>query len=172
MILLLPQGCRLRAPSWEPQNVAALAREVEVIHNPIETRRWPAGRPTWGRERFCSRPTRAGLVAYSIDSGGQIIRGWVTSPCDQAAYLAGGYGMPGPMTCPIEAVWLDLLAPGLPGFPGHLFIGAERQWPGYGEAAAKLLDRMRPVDRIGASPHVRQTPRLSQKIQDPPGRGW
>jgi hypothetical protein len=77
-------------------------------------------------------------VAYSTDSRGQIICGWFTSPTDQAAYAAGGYGMPGPLTCPSEAVWLELLAPGLPGFPGHLFIGAERQWPGYSSVAADL----------------------------------
>jgi len=86
-------------------------------------------------ERFCRRRTNAGLVAYSTDSRGRIIRGWFTSPSDQAAYAAGGYEMPCPLTCLIEAVWLELLAPGLPGFPVHLFIRAEREWPGYSSLA-------------------------------------
>lgn len=139
----LPDGCRLHARSWDPRYAAALAQEVEIhrLHKrPAKGQTsWPPGGPTWGRERFCCRRrTAAGLVAYSTDSRGRIIRGWFTNPTDHAAYAAGGGGMPGPLTCPNEGVWLELLAPGLPGFPGHLFIGAERQWPGYCAVADDL----------------------------------
>lgn len=138
-----PQGCHLHAPSWDARHAAALAQEVAIHHlhvTPAKGRTpWPSGSPIWGRERFCHRRRpAAGMVAYSTDARGRIIRGWFATPTDHAAYAAGGYGMPGPLTCPIEAVWLELLAPGLPGFPGHLFIGAERQWPGYCAVAADL----------------------------------
>jgi len=43
-----------------------------------------------------------------------------------------------PLPPPPPPPELELLAPGLPGFPGHLFIGAERQWPGYCALAADL----------------------------------
>lgn len=138
----LPQGCRLHAPSWKDRNAAALAQEVAIhrVHKtPAKGRTpWPSGGAIWGREQFCRRRTAHGMVAYSTDSRGRIVRGWFATPTDHTAYAAGGEGMPGPLTCPIEAVWLELLAPGLPGFPGHLFIGAERQWPGYCAVAADL----------------------------------
>ena len=138
----LPQGCRLHAPSWSDRHAAALAQEVAIhrLHvTPAKGRTpWPPGGPIWGRERFCRRRTAYGMVAYSTDSRGRIIRGWFANPTDHTAYAAGGFGTFGPLTCPIEGVWLELLAPGLPGFPGHLFIGAERQWPGYCAVAADL----------------------------------
>lgn len=134
----LPPGCHLHAPSWKPRNAAALAREVEVIRLPINPARWPAGGPAWGRERFCHR-RRVGLVAYSVDHQGRIVRGWFTSPRDHAAYSAGGAGTFGPVTCPIEAVALEHLQPGQPGIPAHLLIGAERDWPGYRAALSRML---------------------------------
>ena len=133
----LPGDCRLYAPSWSPRHAAALAREVAIVRVPLFPRRWRSGRPLWARERFCRRREGA-LVAYSTDSAGRIVRGWFTQPADQAAYAAGGSGMRGPITCPIEAVWLETLQPGVPSLPAHLFIGAERDWPGYRAAVSRM----------------------------------
>ena len=134
----LPPGCHLHAPSWQPRNAAALASESEVIHLPINPARWPKGDPLWGRERFCHR-RRPGLIAYSVDQHGHIVRGWFASPRDVAAYAAGGFGTFGPLTCPIEAVALTHLQPGVPGIPAHLLIGAERNWPGYRAALSRMV---------------------------------
>ena len=127
----LPPGCHLHAPSWQPRHAAALAREVQIHHVPLDPSRWPAGGPIWGRERFVRRRSAAGLVAWSTDNHGRIVRGWFSTPADQAAYAAGGCGTFGPITCPIEAVVLEHLQPGVPGIPAHLAIGAQRGWPGY-----------------------------------------
>ena len=126
----VPDCCWLHAPSWAASNAAALAREVEIIHLPIDPARWPDGAPVWGRERFCHR-LGPGLVAYSVDSRGHIVRGWFTNPRDVAAYAAGG-------SCPIEAVSLQHLQAGKPSIPGHLLIGAAKGWPGFEDALAKL----------------------------------
>ena len=140
----LPKGCRLHAPSWDECHAAVLAQEVAIHRLHISPAKgqipWPPGGPVWARERFGCSSIASGMVAYSTDEHGRIIRGWFTNPTDQASYLVGGFGMPGPLTCPIEAVWLELLAPGLPGFPGHLFIGAERQWPGCCDVADDLRE--------------------------------
>jgi hypothetical protein len=133
----MPDCCRLHAPSWEPRNADALAREVEVIHLPITSSRWPAGGPLWAREQFCNR-RRAGMVAYSVDHQGRIVRGWFTNAGDQAAYKVGGFGQFGPVTAPIEAVALEYLQPGVPGIPAHLLIGAQRDWPGYRDALSRI----------------------------------
>lgn len=142
MSLHLPPGCCLHAPSWQPRYAAALAREVEIhyLHSTTAKGRtpWPPGGPQWGRERFCHRRTAYGMVAYSTDSRGRIIRGWFSNPTDHAAYLTGGEEMPGPLTSPIEAVWLAALQPGQPSLPAHLFIGAQRDWPGYREALSRM----------------------------------
>ena len=137
----LPPGCHLHAPSWDPLHADALAREVAIHRLPISRARgpWPEGRPIWGRERFCHRRSALGLLAYSTDSRGRMIRGWFSNPADHAAYAIGGSGTFGPITCPIEAVALELLAPGCPGIPGHLVIGAERGWPGYREALSRMV---------------------------------
>jgi hypothetical protein len=134
----LPAGCRLHAPSWQSRHAAALAREVDVIRLPVDPSRWPSGAPLWARERFCTRRA-AWLVAYSVDAHGRIVRGWFTSPGDQAAYDVDECGTFGPITCPIEAVSLAHLRAGEPGVPAHLLIGAERGWPGYREAVAGLV---------------------------------
>jgi hypothetical protein len=143
----LPVGCHLHAPSWDPRNAAALAREVEIhyLHvTPAKGRTpWPPGGPAWGRERFCHRRTAAGMLAYSTDSRGRIIRGWFSNPTDHAAYAAGGSGSFGPITCPIEAVVLEHLQPGVPGIPAHLLIGADRGWPGYREALSRMVKKTR-----------------------------
>ncbi len=131
MATFLPPGCHLHAPSWQPRHAAALAREVAIHHTPLDPSRWPAGAPRWGRERFVQRRSAAGLVAWSTDTHGRIVRGWFSTPADQAAYAAGGAGTFGPITCPIEAVVLEHLQPGVPGIPAHLAIGAQRGWPGY-----------------------------------------
>lgn len=137
----MPIGCQLHAPSWQPCHAADLAREVEVIRRPIDPSRWPAGAPLWGRERFCRRRSTAGLLAYSVDDRGRIVRGWFTNPGDQAAYIAAAHeaGTFGPITCPIEAVVLEHLQPGVPGIPAHLVIGAERGWPGYRTALSRMV---------------------------------
>ena len=127
----LPPGCHLHAPSWQPRHAAALATEVEIHHLPIDPVRWPAGGPVWGRERFCRRRDAAGLVAYSTDAHGRVVRGWFSTPDDAAVYANGG-------TCPIEAVALAHLQPGVPAIPAHLLIGAQRGWPGYAKALAKM----------------------------------
>ncbi len=127
----MPPGCHLHAPSWRPRHAADLAREVAIIHLLIEPARWPAGGPVWGRERFCRRRDAAGLVAYSTDAHGRVVRGWFSTPDDAAVYANGG-------TCPIEAVALAHLQPGVPGIPAHLLIGAQRGWPGYAKALAKM----------------------------------
>ena len=134
----LPPGCHLHAPSWKARNAAALALEVEIIRLPLNRVRWPAGGPIWGREQFCQR-RRDGLVAYSVDQQGRIVRGWFTNAGDQAAYQVGGFGQFGPVTAPIEAVTLEHLQPGVPGIPAHLLIGAERDWPGYRNALSRML---------------------------------
>ena len=144
----LPPGCHLHAPSWDPLHADALAREVAIHQLPITSAKgrtaWPNGGPIWGRERFCHRRSALGLLAYSTDSRGRMIRGWFSNPADHAAYAIGGSGTFGPVTCPIEAVALELLAPGCPGIPGHLVIGAERGWPGYREALSRMVsDRLR-----------------------------
>lgn len=135
-----PQGCRAHAPSWRARHAADLAREVAIIHLPIDPARWPAGGPIWGRERFCRR-RRPGLVAYSVDQQGRIVRGWFASPSDHAAYAASGVGSFGPITCPIEAVALAHLQPGVPGIPAHLLIGAARNWPGYRAALSRMVSQ-------------------------------
>ena len=134
----MPPGCHLHAPSWRPRHAADLAREVAIIHLLIDPARWPAGGPVWGRERFCRRRDAANLLAYSVDQHGRVVRGWFATPRDVAAYAAGGVGMFGRLTCPIEAVALAQLQPGVPGIPAHLLIGAQRGWPGYAEALAKM----------------------------------
>lgn len=137
-LIELPPGCRLHAPSWLPRNADALAREVAIHHLPVDPSRWPAGGPLWGRERFIRRRTPYGLLAYSTDAHGRVVRGWFSYPADHAAYLAGGEGMPGPLTAPIEAAWLAALEPGQPSLPAHLWIGAQRDWPGYREALSRM----------------------------------
>ncbi len=134
----MPECCRLHAPSWAACNAASLSSEVELIRLPIDPDCWPDGGPIWARERFCNRLS-PGLVAYSIDKRGRIIRGWFTNPRDIAAYAAGGCGQFGPITCPIEAVSLQHLRVGKPGIPGHLLIGAEKGWPGYREALSRMV---------------------------------
>lgn len=134
----LPEGCRTYAPSWKPRNAEALSREVVIHRLPLNPRRWRGGPPLWARERFCNK-CQGALVAYSVDDAGRIVRGWFTSPSDQAEYAKGGYGLRGEITCPIEAVWLDNLQLGQPSLPAHLFIGAERGWDGYPEAASRML---------------------------------
>ena len=110
----LPPGCRLHAPSWDPRHADALAREVAIHRLPISRAPgpWPEGRPIWGRERFCHRRSASGLLAYSTDLRGRMVRGWFSNPADHAAYAINGSGTFGPITCPIEAVALELLAPG------------------------------------------------------------
>jgi hypothetical protein len=134
----LPLGCHLHAPSWEVRNAEALDREVAIHHIAIDPTDWLGGAPRWGRERFCRRRS-PGLLAYSTDSRGRIIRGWFSNPTDQAAYAAGGSGSFGQITCPIEAVVLEHLQPGVPGIPAHLLIGADRGWPGYREALSRMV---------------------------------
>jgi len=133
-----PEGCRPYAPSWEPEHIDALAREVQVIRVRIDPVQWPDGPPLWGRESFCNKRPY-GLVAYSVDQYGDIVRGWFTSAADQASYDIEGLGNFGPITCPIEAVSLAHLRAGEPGVPAHLLIGARRGWPGYSEALAGLV---------------------------------
>ncbi len=135
----LPPGCHLHAPSWQPRHAAALVREVEIHHLPIDPARWPAGGPRWGRERFIRRRRPGSLLAFSTDAHGRVVRGWFSTPADHAAYAAGGFGTFGPLTCPIEAVALEHLQPGVPGIPAHLLIGAERGWPGYREAVSRMV---------------------------------
>ena len=126
----VPHCCWLHAPSWAACNAVALSSEVRIIRLPIDPDCWPDGAPVWGRERFCHRLS-PGLVAYSIDKRGRIIRGWFNTPRDVAAYAAGG-------SCPIEAVSLKHLQAGKPSIPGHLLIGAAKGWPGFEDALAKL----------------------------------
>ena len=133
----VPDCCWLHAPSWAASNAAVLAREVEIIRLPVDPDCWPDGGPTWGRERFCNRLS-PGLVAYSIDKRGHTVRGWFNTPRDMAAYAAGGFGQFGPITCPIEAASLQHLQVGKPSIPAHLVIGAEKGWPGFEDALAKL----------------------------------
>ena len=135
----MPSGCHLHAPSWQPRHAAALAREVEIHRLPIDPSRWPPGGPIWARERFCRRRTAAGLVAYSVDAQGRIVRGWFATPTDHATYAAGGFGAFGPITCPIEAVSLEHLQPKQPSIPAHLLIGAQRNWPGYRVALSRMV---------------------------------
>jgi hypothetical protein len=39
----MPPGFHLHAPSWRARHAADLAREVAIIHLPIDPARWPAG---------------------------------------------------------------------------------------------------------------------------------
>ena len=134
---LLAPDCRLHSPSWAACNAASLSSEVRIIRLPVDPDCWPDGGPTWGRERFCNRLS-PGLVAYSIDKRGHTVRGWFNTPRDMAAYAAGGFGQFGPITAPIEAAWLQHLQVGRPSIPAHLVIGAEKGWPGFEDALAKL----------------------------------
>ena len=133
----VPHCCWLHAPSWAACNAVALSSEVRIIRLPIDPDCWPDGAPVWGRERFCHRLS-PGLVAYSVDSRSRIIRGWFNTPRDMAAYAAGGFGQFGPITAPIEAASLQHLQVGKPSIPAHLVIGAEKGWPGFEDALAKL----------------------------------
>lgn len=66
----------------------------------------------WAREYFVRRRRGiTGLVAYSTDKKGNVVRIWKLRPGDVEIYRSLGN------TCPIEAVWLDALEPRIPGIP-------------------------------------------------------
>ena len=121
----IPEEIRLYAPSWSWRYAKRLEKEEKIIRLNSSAR--------WGREKFCTRRPKndASLLAYSTDKRGRIVRGWFAKPHDIDIYALNDK-----ITCPIEAVIMDFIAPRLPGFPAHLIFPPEYK---------TLVDRLRAV---------------------------
>ena len=72
----------------------------------------------WGREWWCTNRKQHGLIAWTEDRNGRIVRGWAR----HLTYMEWrSYDTPGDLSCPGEATWLPAAGPGLISFPAFPF---------------------------------------------------
>lgn len=97
----------------------SLAREVKLVFADHYDPAW-----LWGRESWMTRH-RAGpdLIAWTVDRGGRIVRGWRRNKLDRTT--GGAYHPWGDRFCPGEAAWLPLVVPGRISFPAYPFLCVE-----------------------------------------------
>jgi hypothetical protein len=112
------QGGSVRYGAWESPD-KSLAREVELVFADHYDPAW-----LWGRESWMTRrPSGPDLIAWTVDEGGHIVRGWRRNKLDRTA--GGAYHPWGDRFCPGEAAWLPLVVPGRISFPAYPFLCIE-----------------------------------------------
>ena len=111
-------GYGSREPGWYGDGIhrKSLSREVELVYAEHFQPDW-----VWGREYWMARkPKGPDLIAWTVDKGGRIVRGWRRNRWDRAADTV--YHPHGDRFCPIEAAWLPLVRVGEISFPAYPFL--------------------------------------------------
>jgi hypothetical protein len=116
----LPPGVRpVAAIHGDPDRIPL---EREIIRLPVP-RRMAAQSPLWARELiidWCSNFRRGRVqLAYSVDAAGQMVRCWYLLQRD---YGDPNYGTTRGPLCPIQAAWLESIAPGRLSVPAWAYL--------------------------------------------------